>query len=825
MTGPLAGLTVVELGPSLATAQAGNVFADLGAEVIAIEPPGGTALRSGPGYRFLGRGKQSIVLDLHEPGEAALALRLAASADVMLTSMRAGALARAGLDYSAVAAVNPGLVYGAVTGWGRVGPMRDAKGYEALIMAKMGANFAHQRMVTRPGPAFLSVPFASWSAGQTLLHGVFAALIEREASGLGQLVETNLAHSLGALDPWNQVNALLTQRYPDAFTAALPIAADGSPNSSYTYKLLIAITKDGHWLQFSEVQPRLFEAFIHAAGFDWMKDDPEWAEFVTTCIAGTGIPESADAAKRFKFWDLLLAEVRNRTLAQWQAVFDADSNVFAEVFRRGTALLHHPQMEAEGQVVVINDREHGPVRAPGALIRLSKTPAELGADAPGLDEHGAQIRARLAALRPTVSRPTAAGDRGRLPLAGLTVLELGTFYAAPYGATVLTDLGARVIKIEVLDGDPMRRQLPFPESGAIKVLQGKESVALDLAAPDTADILRRIAASCDLVLCSFRMGVADRLGVGADDLLAMNPNIMYLDAPGFGIQAPYGNRPAFAPTIAAGSGIAMRNAGALVPEGVPDDFDVIRSRALQLQAAGGSSAAQPDGVAALAVGTALCVAAYLQRKGLGGQRLLTTMLQSCAHCLAEDMVEFEGRGAAPTADPEAFGFGALYRLYETGSGWVFLAAPEPGEWAPLVTALAPHVDLAGDARFATPTARRTHDAALAQAIGVALKGQSAAEWEAELLAQDVGCVVAEERPVEALFIGDFADEHGWVSTVDSPILGDYPRLGPFVRFSRSTSVAAVGCTLGQHTDAVLREFGYDTDEIADFAARGVALLG
>ncbi|MGX7679267.1 CaiB/BaiF CoA transferase family protein [Jatrophihabitans sp. DSM 45814] len=824
MGGPLNGLRIVEIGTSLTIAQCGNLFADLGAEVISIEPPAGSELRAIPGFRFLGRGKKSIALDLHNAVDADCALRLAAGADVVLASLRPKALARFAIDYESVAAVNPRAVYGSVTGWGRSGPMRDTKGYEGLIMAKIGANVAHQRMVPRPGPAFLTVPFASWSASQTLLQGVFAALRERETSGVGQLVETSLAHSLGGLDPWNQVNALLTQRYPDAFSSALPIAADGSPNSAFTYKLLVAVTKDGHWLQFSEVQPRLFDAFVRAAGFEWMKQDPEWSEFILSCINTVNIPESASAAKRFQFWDMLLAEVRNRTLAEWQAVFDDDPNVFAEVFRRGTALLHHPQLAAENQTIVLQDRRHGDVLQPGPLIRFSETPAQLGADASELDEHGTELRARAGEveLQPA---PAPAAPTGLLPLSGVTILELGTFYAAPYGATVLTDLGARVIKIEVIDGDPMRKQQPFPESGAIKVLQGKESVALDLAAPESKEILQRIAKSCDLVLCSFRMGVADRLGVGADDLHRVNPQIMYLDAPGFGIRAPYGNRPAFAPTIAAGSGIAMRNAGALIPEGVPDDFDVIRARALQLQAAGGSSAAQPDGVAALAVGTALAVGAYLQSKGLGGQRMLTTMLQSCAHCLAEDMVEYAGRSQAPTADAGAHGLSALYRLYETAQGWVFLAAPSPKEWEPLVKALADQVDLSADNRFATSQSRIEHDAELAETLSLALRARTAHDWEKDLLAQDIGCVVVEDRPVEQIFMGELAESQGWLATVDSPILGEYPRLGPFNTFSRSATVATVGSTLGQHTAPVLRELGYTAEEIADLAERGVAQVG
>ncbi|MDP2013310.1 MAG: CoA transferase, partial [Actinomycetota bacterium] len=740
MGGPLAGRLVLELGDSLAIAQAGNLFADFGAEVILVEPPGGVALRSANGFAFMARGKKSLVLDCNIPTDAEQFLRLASQADVVLTSIRPSTLKRWGLDYATLAKVNPRLVFGLVTAWGLSGPLSSAKGSEGMVMAKVGANYAPQKVVDREGPIFTTVPFASWSAGQTVLQGVFAALRERETSGVGQMVDTSLAHSLGAQDPWTQALGVIAERFPDAFTPTAQTGSDGAPNTSFLFKLLVAITKDGYWVQFAEVQPRLFRAFMHAAGLDWMYEDPKWAEFMRLATDTVTLPDSADSAQRFEFWDLLYEIVRSRTLAEWQVAFDEDPNVFAEVFRRGTTLLHHPQMEVERQLVTIHDRELGGVLQPGALIRFDSTPAELGADAPRLGEHQEELLKRAADIAVAPKQFSAKSEPG-LPLAGLTILELGTFYAAPYGATILTDLGARVIKIESLEGDPMRTQQAFPEVGAMKVLQGKESVALDLATPECRDVLAAMAPSIDLVLCAFRMGVADRLGVGATDLLKLNPNIMYLESPGFGLKAPYGNRPAFAPVIGAGSGMAMRNVGQLIPEGVPDDFDVIRLLAAKLTAGGGNAAAQADGVAALGVGTALAFAAYLQTQGIPGQALLTTMLQSCAHALAEIMVEYPNRPDAPTAGVDLYGLNALYRLYPTGGdGWVFLSAPKPSEWTRLVQALGGEDRLGSDARFISAESRRHNDAALADALVEFFSKQNAAEWESQLLARDIGCV-------------------------------------------------------------------------------------
>src|SRR5262249_908841 len=156
-----------------------------------------------------------------------------------------------------------------------------------------------------------------------------------------------------------------------------------------------------------------------------------------------------------------------------------------------------------------------------------------------LDEHRADILSVLASLNGTIAPVKDAKTVvGEPPLAGVTVVELGTYYAAPYGTTLLTDLGARVLKVEQLAGDPIRHILPSPEVGAIKVLQGKESVAVDIASDEGHEIVLELVRRADAVMQSFRAGVAQRLGYTAVDLLAVNPDLVYVNAPGYGPGPP-----------------------------------------------------------------------------------------------------------------------------------------------------------------------------------------------------------------------------------------------------------------------------------------------
>ena len=801
-TAPLEGLRAVQLSDAFAGATVGQLLADYGAEVVEVEPLGGSRLRREAAWPFWGRGKKSLVLDLHAEADRAVAHGLARECDVVIESWRPGVAERLGLGYGVLARENPRLVYASITGFGREGPLAGLPGYEAIVMAKLGAFGAQAHLTRRPGPSFIAAPFCSWSAAQLAIHGILAGLIERDESGLGQRVDTTLVQGILAHDPWNWLLRKIALQYSGAFEAARPVTARGVPNSPLAFRLLAALTKDGRWLQFSQTTDRLFHAFLRVTGRDFLRTDPEWAKK----------PTSSEERDREAYWQELLTAVREKTYAEWRAIFDAEPDVWAELFRRGTELLDHPQLHHDRRVVEIQDPERGPVVQPGPLVHLSATPAPVPRPAARLDADGAALRERAARAKP---RAVASGTAPqRPPLRGLTVLELGTFFAGPYGATLLADLGARVIKIEPLDGDPIRKLVPFPEVAGVKVLMGKESMAVDVSKPEGREIVLALARRSHAVLRSFRAGVAERLGVDAEALLAANPDLVYLDAPGYGIGGPCGRKPAFAPTIAAGSGLSTRIAGPSVPEGPALSMPQVKDGATRLFAAG-AFIAQSDGFAALGVATALLLGLVAKTRGGPGQRLLTTMLSSVAHALSEDMVRYAGRPAAPRSDPDLLGFEALYRLYPAAEGWLVLVITNAREWQALVGHAA-FQKLAADSRFRDGAARRENDAALASALAEIFATRPAAAWESELVPLGVACVVSAPGPVEAAVADEdgLARKLGLVVEVAHPVLEKHPRLVPALRFSRSPCVAGEGPALGQHTDSVLREIGYDEARIA-----------
>lgn len=800
---PLKGIRVIEVGSTLASAMATQFLADGGAEVLIVEPPGGCALRREAGWPVLARGKQSVELDLRsDEGRAAL-LDLIADADVLVEANRPR-VSRTGLAFDELGKRFPCLIIASLTGWGSSGPWQDLKGYEGLVLAKTGLMYAGRRLQNPPRPSFVAVPYASYGAAHALVHGVLAALLERERSGLGQSVETDLVRGALAIDTWSWFGELVYLRWPDAYSAIDAWGEEGEPRSPMLFALLTAPTKDGQWLQFAQVSPSLFGAMLDELGLAALLAKPKWQ----------GFPNLESAELRRELWGILISKVRERTLAEWQQVFAERPDINAEIFRECTGVLQHPQLIHDGRTLTLQTATHGAVTQPSTLVHHNGAPLLTPGQPPALNEHtwvpGAKTRDSGSAASTRPSEP---------PLAGVTVVEFGEMFASPYGSSLLADLGARVIKVESIAGDQIRNLLPFPEAAGAKAMQGKESVQVDLHTEAGRAVAHRLVGRADIVVQSFRAGAVERLGIDEPTLRSIKPDLIYLNAPGYGTDGPSAACPAYAPSIGAAAGLALTN----VPDalGATNSMADIMGVAPRLTTGSAFAELQGDGLAAVSVASAMLLGLVGRQRHGSACHFTTTMLASMTHVLPHWIADYSGRPPSPRVDSENRGFGALYRQYDSADGAVFLAAPSDRDWAALTEALGDYIDLASDERFATTDSRTTHTRALSDVLASVFVKESAAQWESMMTGRGVGCVAVHTNSPSRQMQTDDRLAAAYTAPANSPIFDQHRRLSPLVRFSRSATDPRGGCTAGQHTSLVLKEFGYGDAELDALRADNV----
>jgi crotonobetainyl-CoA:carnitine CoA-transferase CaiB-like acyl-CoA transferase len=819
-SGPAAsGLRVLEIGESVAAAVAGMVLADNGAEVVIIEPPSGSRLRQSPAWRMWGRGKRATVLDLTTVEGRGALTDLADEADVAVVALEPAVADRLGVDAPTLRSGNDRLVHCEITGFGRGHPLSTVPGFEGLVASRAGRAHEFSSLFEGERPAFPFVPVATHGAAMLALQGIFAALVERDQTGRGQAVETSLLRALGVyeLSAWTP-GASRQVRIADAPVLFYPVAR----------------TADGVWLQFSQNAPHLYRAFLRAIGLEALLDD---GRFRTA-------PHVADLDDARALRALVLARIRERTWDQWRPVFDADTDLSVEPFAGPGDALDHPQMLHTGDSCVVEVPGLGPVRQLGPLATFSATPARSPAHAPPAPVTPAASAARAASadggsLR-WASTPDAgadpattadagadrpappvadgqSGDTAPALLQGMIVLELATWIATPMATGLLAEMGARVIKIEPLEGDPMRR---FGPASFMKTTQGKETIALDLKSPAGLEIVQRLAERADALVHNFRPGVPERLGIDAATLRERNPRLVHHYAASYGSTGPMAYRAAFHVTFGANCGGVLGQlgrAGPPRPDVELDDDELARWSQRFWRA----NEANPDWVAALAATAALTMALYARGRTGVGQAIETRMMLSNAYALSEHFVDDGRPRRRALPDDGLHGLHALYRLYPTASGWVFVAAADDRAFARLADALG-RADLVADARFGDGPSRAANDDALAAELTEVFARREASHWESELAGRGIGCVeVADQLYAGYVFDAPWAETLGFVESSAADGLGPYPRYGRFVRTTADLGPPGSAHHHGAHTRALLVELGYPPERIAELAATGV----
>ncbi|WP_328330643.1 CoA transferase [Kribbella sp. NBC_00382] len=373
MSGPLSGLLVADFSRILAGPYATMLLADLGAEVVKVEAPGGDDTRSwqppvrdgiSTYYLAVNRNKRSIALDLKDPDDLAVARELAHRADVLVENFRPGGLARFGLDYPTLAAANAGLIYASISGFGS-GPKGAAlPGYDLIVQAISGLMSLTGSPDGEPFRAGISV--FDVMAGMHATIGVLAALNARHETGLGQHVEVNLLSSA--------LSGLVNQSSAYVAGGVVPTRMGNSHPSLFPYEPLPCSDGD---LIITAGNNGQFRKLVEVLGVPGLADDPRFDR------------NEKRTANRAVLRPLLVERLSTRTTAEW----------FPEIIAAGVPC--GPINSIDGGVAFATEIGLDPVVTVGSTptvrnpITFSATQAEYRLPPPSLDEHGAELRAWL----------------------------------------------------------------------------------------------------------------------------------------------------------------------------------------------------------------------------------------------------------------------------------------------------------------------------------------------------------------------------------------------------------------------------------------------
>ncbi|MGV9675978.1 CaiB/BaiF CoA transferase family protein [Nocardia sp. NPDC003482] len=363
-SGPLAGVRVVDLTAMVMGPYCTQILADMGADVIKIEPPAGDDTRRisvgpepgmGGVFANVNRGKRSVVLDLRVDADAAVLRRMVAAADVFIHSMRANAVARLGFGYERVRALNPAIVYTNCYGYGRRGPDADRTAYDDTIQAECGLPFVQERLTGEPG--YVGSIVADKIAGLTAVYATVMALYHRERTGEGQEVEVPMFETMASFMLVEHANGALFDP---------PLAAAGYPRALSAHRKPYR-TKDGH-LAALVYNDKQWNAFVQAV-------QPPWAgpEFATL---------AQRAARVDTVYALLSETFRERTTAEWLELLRS-LGVPAAPVRSLDDLFDNEHLTATGFFESV-EAPYGTMRMPGPPTWFSRTPGRIAGPAPRL---------------------------------------------------------------------------------------------------------------------------------------------------------------------------------------------------------------------------------------------------------------------------------------------------------------------------------------------------------------------------------------------------------------------------------------------------------
>ncbi len=762
MSGPLEGLGVVDLSErSPASAIAGMVLADLGVEVVRIEPPGGDPIHVLTGTNVWYRGQRSVRSDELSPAGRNALCR---SADVIIDTLHAHRLEPSPWNGPA----RPEQVICLLTaepaapGEVALGASGTEDLHGELLEARYGLQTAQDGH--RSGPIFEGWPLAVNGAAWLIEIGILAGLHAREQTGRGGVVTTSLADGIAILSSHRWVAS-------DRFGEGMHRSTIGGPGTGNRIVVTGLIRcQDGRWIQIHTGARGAFDRLFATLGRpDLAAPEPE--------LVGTN---SLSPERTAAIWQLFESAFPAKPADDWVRLLGEADVSAMPVLDPGVAL-RLPQIESSGLVQVTGER-----RAFGSSASFAATPAEPRIAAPEQASPAGPVRRLSSAL--------AANDRPRSPLSGMLVLDFGIWVAGPFANRIFADLGARVIKVEELNGDPLRAT----PKHFLASQRGKESLAINLKTEAGQEIVHRLVRQADVVHHNMRIGVMERLGMGYEQASQLKPDLIYCHSSGYGNLSEWARLPAFEPLHSAVAGLLARTGG---PGRAPLHYMT-----------------HMDFGCALTSATAVLAALWHRDRTGEGQYLECPQIGSALLAMSDVHLEDDTVRESFVIDPDQRGHAATNALYRCADGWLTISTSCERDWAALHSAL----DLEEPAPYSEVRGVRIDVAPEYNRLQKRLDGLTLEDVHGRLAAARV----AHSEPVEITGEADLmATAFGRAGGFETNLHADYGRvfaLGDTLRFSgvAHSSREAVA-QLGRDTDAILVELGYNDIERSALFESGV----